>query len=82
MISVAVMHISFGLCCAFKIEGLYFNISILQYSVLESVFRLNVWLHEGPGPAFSISDSFFLTGTHWLWTGTRDFSQDDSQDSP
>ena len=24
---------------------------------------------------------FFLTGTHW-WTGTQDFSQDESQDSP
>ena len=32
--------------------------------------------------AFSISDSFFLTGTHWFWTGTHDFSQDEFHDSP
>ena len=25
---------------------------------------------------------FFLTETHWFWTGTHDFSQDESQDSP
>ena len=31
--------------------------------------------------AISISDSFFLTGTHWFLAGTHDFSQDESQSS-
>ena len=39
---------------------------------MESVFRLTVWFKKAQ--AFSILDLFFfLTGTHWIWTGTHDF---------
>ena len=36
-------------------------------------------LHKGPS-IFNFT-SLFLTGTHWFWTETHDFSQDESKDS-
>ena len=41
----------------------------LLYRVLESVFSLTVWLQK-------------IQELIVFWTGTHDFSQDESQDSP
>ena len=53
------------------------NIFLFQQTVIwESVFRLTVWLHKDPG-----THCFLNSETQWFWTGTHDFSQDESQDS-
>ena len=65
----------------FNIEGLYILIS--GYCNTEfwslSLDQLHGYIKAR---ALSISDSFILPGTQWFWTGTYDFSQDESQDSP
>ena len=47
-------------------------------SEFQDAARGMVWIFSG----ITQSLFFFLTGTHWLWTGTYDFSQDESQDQP
>ena len=44
--------------------------------------QIDCLLTERPKHFPSRTSTFFLTGTHWLWTGTHDFSQDESQVSP
>ena len=58
----------------FKI-GQYFNTQYTVICPVMSIFRLTVWLLKGPS-------TYFLTGTHWFWTGTHNFSRDESQESP
>ena len=38
-------------------------------------------LHKGPSIC-NFGLVFFLTGTHWFWTGTHNFVQDESKDLP
>ena len=46
-----------------------------------SVFRLTVWLQKGPS-IFNLGLTVFQTETYCFWTGTHDFLQDESRDSP
>ena len=71
------MYISFCTLC-FKIEGHhYFN----QYTIIQS-FGLCLQINCLQGPRIFNVFFFITAGTQWFWTGTRDFSQDESQDSP
>ena len=76
---------SFNLCCALQQKEDYNKIILISvycnmYQVLESVFKLSVWLHKGPSIFnFRLVFFFFLTGTlisvwdldSWLFFYTR-----------
>ena len=75
------MHISFSLCCSLN-EKDYTLISVHCNTELWSLSSDQVSgnrLHKGPS-IFNFT-WLFLTGTHWFWTETHDFSQDESKDS-
>ena len=70
-------------CCSTMLFLLVFvvlynnrSIFLFQLSVIQSLFRLTVWLQK------TWRLVVVLTGTQWFWTRTPDFSQDDSQHSP
>ena len=52
-----------------------FDCTVKQRFVPESV-----WSHKCLN-IFNFGLVFIFTGTHWFWTGTHDFSQDESKDS-
>ena len=55
----------------------------------DQLINLKLFFVEYPVRAISVAvltkdpgTHCFLTGTQWFWTGTHDFSQDESQYSP
>ena len=50
-------------------------------TIKQSFMPESVWSHIKTPTHFQFWTSFFFTGTLWFWTGTHDFSQDESQDS-
>ena len=44
-------------------------------------YLLSTWSHKGPS-IFKLGVIVFLTVTQWFWSGTENFSQGESQDSP
>ena len=56
------------------------SIFLFQYTVIHSYgicLQINCVVTKD-----LVNHCFFLTGTQCFWTGTRDFSQDEFQDSP
>ena len=49
-------------------------------TVKQSFVPESVWSHKCPN-IFNFGLVFIFTGTQWFWTGTHDFSQDESKDS-
>ena len=53
----------------------------IYYRIIESVFRLNVWLHEAGPSIFNFGRHFFNRGLAGSGLGLM-ILQDESQDSP
>ena len=64
-----------------KIEGQKI-VLILVYCNTDFLvcLQINCLITKRPKHFQFLTLFFFLTGTHWFWTGTSDFSRDESQD--
>ena len=60
------------------VDNVFFFKTLLCFT---KEYLLSTWSHKGPS-IFKLGLIVFLTVTQWFWSGTENFSQGESQDSP